>query len=79
MTMSSAESAARAPSDASVAVHHACPSCGQHIDRTNVRCPRCRAWFAMPPAEEAWSPFAIAAAIAALAFVSYELALKLLF
>lgn len=43
-----------------------CPSCGQHVDKANIRCPRCRQWFVAPPGPRAWSRVGIAAAVASL-------------
>jgi predicted RNA-binding Zn-ribbon protein involved in translation (DUF1610 family) len=66
-------------SDATSAAVRTCPACGQHVDRSNIRCPRCRAWFVAPPTDERWSPLAIGAAVTALAVASYVLAGRLLF
>ena len=48
----------------------ACPSCGQHVDRTNLRCPRCRCWLGPPPHPPAWQRYTTAAAVVALVVVS---------
>ena len=47
--------------------HTVCPSCGQHVDAANIRCPRCRLWFVVPPARRRWSRLAVAAAMLGLA------------
>ena len=72
-------STAEQVSDAASAAVRTCPACAQHVDRSNIRCPRCRTWFTAPPDEEGWSPLAIGAAVTALAVASYVLAGRLLF
>jgi uncharacterized paraquat-inducible protein A len=72
-------STAEQVSDATSAALRVCPACSQHVDRSNIRCPRCRAWFIAPPADERWSPLAVGAAVTALALASYVLAGQLLF
>jgi hypothetical protein len=44
-----------------------CPNCGQHVDKTNIRCPRCRQWFVTPPGPRTWSRLAVVLAMVSLA------------
>ena len=47
-----------------------CPSCGQKIDASNVRCPRCRVWLTPPPAPPRWKRHANIVAACALVLAS---------
>ena len=48
-----------------------CPGCGQHVDRANVRCPRCRRWLVAPPEPPRWKRIARGAAVFALVAGSF--------
>lgn len=62
-----------APSDeakASVTIS-TCPSCGQRVDKANIRCPRCRRWFTEPPTRRTWSRLSVAVAMVSLVLAGF--------
>jgi len=48
-----------------------CPSCGQRVDKANIRCPRCRRWFTEPPVRRKWNRLTIAAAMVGLVIAGF--------
>lgn len=48
-----------------------CPACGQHVDPSNLRCPRCRLWLTAPPAPPRWKRTANIFAACALVLASF--------
>jgi uncharacterized paraquat-inducible protein A len=48
-----------------------CPGCGQHVDRANLRCPRCRRWLVAPPEPPRWRRVARGVAVFVLVIGSF--------
>jgi len=56
---------------ATASLPRSCPECGQHVDRTNIRCPRCRRWFVAPPRRPSRRPLTLVAMLTALVLTGF--------